>query len=428
MKRLFEQTELNGLVLKNRFLRSATWDGLADDRGACTPKMTEILAALADGGVGLIITGHAYVHPRGKHSPGQLGLDRDELIPPLTEMTETVHLKGGKIILQLGYGGFYLSKARLRKMTEPDLQEVVEAFGQASVRAQKAGFDGVQILAAHGFFLSQMLCPRYNDRTDDYGGSLENRARLLLEVLSCIRKKVGRGYPVLAKLNGRDLIEGGLILEESLQVGKWLEERSLDALEISGGLLNIANLLDHKTGENDEEAAFQNDSRAFKKTLTIPVILGGGIRSPGQAEKLLSEEYADYLSLCRPFICEPDLIHRWEKEDRRPASCISCNTCVEQIIKGEGFFCNPKKPEPAVTFFPQDQEEMPLGPPYPAGTMVQVATGLEQWESGFYPVLKIQMIRDEKIINSGLSIPLSTNDPENLLQVVKTLLEKHRQR
>ncbi|MBA4393345.1 MAG: NADH:flavin oxidoreductase, partial [Desulfobacca sp.] len=329
MTTLFEPTEINGLGLKNRFIRSATWDGLADADGGCTPEMTDVLLALAAGGVGLIITGHAYVHPDGKHSPGQLGIDKDELIPVLKEMTGKVHQKGGRIVLQLGYGGFYLSKTRVKRLTAQDLREVVKAFGRAATRARQAGFDGVQIFAAHGFFLSQLLCPRYNDRSDAYGGLLENRARLLLEVLARIREQVGRTYPVLVKVNGQDLIEGGLRLEESLQVGIWLEEKGIDAIEVSGGLLNIANLLDKKTDSEQNQASFQKESRVFKKTVGVPVILGGGIRSLPMAEKLVSDGTADYISLCRPFICEPDVINRWEKGDNRPAACISCNTCVE---------------------------------------------------------------------------------------------------
>lgn len=428
MTTLFEPTEINGLGLKNRFIRAATWDGLAGEDGSGTPLMIDLMGKLAEGGLGLMITGHAYVHPDGKHSPGQLGVYKDQLIPSLKEMTDLVHQKGGKIALQLGYGGSYLSKARLRNMTISDLQGVVKAFGQAALRARKAGFDGIQVFAAHGFFLSQLLCPRYNDRTDAYGGPLENRARLLLEVVSLIRDQVGRNYPVLVKINGRDLVERGLTIEESVQVGKWLEERGIDALEVSGGLLNIANLLDKKPDSDQEEGAFKEDSQAFKQSVGIPVILVGGIRSLAGAKKLVDEGKADYISLCRPLICEPDLINRWEKGDLRPAACISCNACVEQIIKGQGFFCAPRAPEPVETFFPEHLERISAGPPHPPGTIYQIATGLEQKDSGFFPVLKIQILYDDKSIGTGVSIPLNTDDPENLVQVIKALLEKYRQR
>ena len=200
MSELFGQSEINGMTLSNRFVRSATWDGLASDEGACTPRMNDLMAKLADGGVGMIITGHAFVHQLGWHQPWQLGIHTDELIPGLKAMTDAVHEKGGKIVVQLGYGGTYLSKSRVRRMRDQDLQEVFRAFGQAAMRAKRAGFDGVQIFAAHGFFLSQMLCPRYNDRTDEYGGNIDNRARALMEVLSSVRNTVGPAYPILVKL------------------------------------------------------------------------------------------------------------------------------------------------------------------------------------------------------------------------------------
>ena len=219
MTRLFEQSEINGMVLSNRFVRSATWEGLATDDGASTSKLVDLMARLAAGGVGLIITGHTYVRPDGQHSPWQLGIHNDEMIPGLKAITQVVHENGAKIVLQLGYGGAYLSKSRVAKMTVADIQDLVTAYGIAATRAKTAGFDGVQIFAAHGFFLSQLLCPRYNDRTDAYGGNIRNRTRALLEVLQSVRHHTGDGYPVLVKLNCRDFVENGLSLEDSLQVG-----------------------------------------------------------------------------------------------------------------------------------------------------------------------------------------------------------------
>jgi len=168
MNTLFESSSINTMSLAKRFIRSATWEGMADDDDQCTSRLIELMSKLARGGVGLIITAHTYVHQGGRHSPWQLGIDRDTLIPGLQTMTGAVHEAGGEIAVQLGYGGAYLSRSRLRSMSETDLQEVVKAYGQAATRAKEAGFDAVQIFAAHGFFLSQLLCPRYNDRTDSY--------------------------------------------------------------------------------------------------------------------------------------------------------------------------------------------------------------------------------------------------------------------
>ena len=317
MDSLFEQSEINRLILSNRFIRSATWAGMATDEGACTPGLIDLMRNLAAGDVGLIITGHAYVRQDGQHSPWQLGIHRDKLIAGLQDLTGAVHECESKIVMQLGFGGAYLSKSRVRSMDTEDFHVLAEAYGQAALRAQKAGFDGVQIFAAHGFFLSQMLCPRYNDRTDDYGGNIANRARFLVEVLDAIRRAVGRDYPVLAKLNCRDDVENGLTLEDSVTVAGMLEKAGIDAIELSGGLLNNPNIMRSKIDSGDSQAFFQAEARMFKQTVNVPLILVGGIRSYDAAKHLVDEGIAEYISMSRPFIREPGLIKRWKAGDRR---------------------------------------------------------------------------------------------------------------
>jgi 2,4-dienoyl-CoA reductase-like NADH-dependent reductase (Old Yellow Enzyme family) len=412
------------MTLLNRFVRSATWAGMATDEGACTPQLIDLVAGLADGGVGMIITGHSYVHRYGQHQPWQLGIYSDDLIPALQDMTGAIHDRGGKIVLQLGYGGAYLSKSRVRMMTPKDIREVVDAFGQAALRAKKAGFDGVQIFAAHGFFLSQLLCPRYNDRTDEYGGNIRNRARVLLEVLQAVRKTAGRDYPVLTKLNCQDFVENGLILEDSIRVGIMLEEGGIDAIELSGGLLNIASLLENKLDSEADEAPFQDAARAFKEKIRIPLILVGGIRSYSVAERLLEEGTADYISMCRPFIREPDLVNRWKAGDLRKATCISCNNCVQIAQHGKGVSCVPLEEE-VQTFFPQLSEMIPASPPHPPGTCYKVSIGLEELNANYIPVVKVQMIYNDKVSEESPSYPLGTDDHIRVNQTIINLLEQH---
>ncbi|MDH4009121.1 MAG: NADH:flavin oxidoreductase [Desulfobacterales bacterium] len=425
MKRLFEQSEINGMVLSNRFVRSATWEGLATDDGASTSKLVDLMARLAAGGVGLIITGHTYVRPDGQHSPWQLGIYKDELIPGLKAMTQGVHENGAKIVLQLGYGGAYLSKSRVAKMTVADIQDLVTAYGIAAARAKIAGFDGVQIFAAHGFFLSQLLCPRYNDRTDAYGGNIRNRARALLEVLQSVRNHTGDDYPVLVKLNCQDFVENGLSLEDSLQVGMMLDEEGIDAIELSGGLLNNPNIMQSKIDTEAVEAHFQNEARAFKEKIAVPLILVGGIRSLAVAKRLVDEGVADYISMSRPFIRDPDLINRWKAGDLMEAECISCNNCFEQIKQGKGVSCVPLAPEPVESFFPQISKTVPASPPHPPGTGYQISIGLEQWDSDFIPVAKIQMVYKGNILDRGPSFPLGSVDHQNVNKAISKLLEEY---
>ena len=424
MNTLIEQSRINGMTLSNRFVRSATWDGLATDAGACTPRMIDLMVKLADGGVGLIITGHAFVHQEGWHQPWQLGIHKDALIPGLKAMTDAVHEKRGKIVVQLGYGGAYLSKSRVRRMTVQDVQEVVKFFGQAAWRAKEAEFDGVQIFAAHGFFLSQLLCPRYNDRTDAYGGDIGNRARALIEVLLSVRNAVGPEYPVLVKLNVQDFVENGLTLEDSVRVGVMLQEGGIDAIELSGGLLNNPNLMREKISSEEDEAYFKGEAKAFREKIQVPLILVGGIRSYDVAKKLVEEGTVDYISMCRPFIREPDLINRWEAGDLRKAKCISCNNCIEQAKKGEGISCVPLEEAATESFFPQVSKEIPASPPHPAGTSYRISIGLEQWESNFVPVVKIQMAYEGRVWERSPSFPLGTEDHAKVSKAIADLLEK----
>ena len=319
MSILFEEVRINNLKLKNRFVRSATWDGLAGPGGRATPEMTNLLCDLARGGVGLIISGHAYIRPEGIASPNQLGLHEDGLVPDLAEMVQEIHRAGGVIAAQLAHAGKHAltdltrgpalapslqpdkDPELCREMTVEQIQEAVTGFGLAAKRAQEAGFDAIQIHAAHNYLLSQFLSPAYNFRTDQYGGPVENRARFLLEAVKEVRAVVGPDYPVMVKINCRDFVDSGLELEDSVKVGRALEQAGLDALEISGGVLTSRKLSPSRAGLNspDKEAYFRNEAAEFKKALSIPVILVGGNRSLSLSEKLVNE------GLLRPYLHVP---------------------------------------------------------------------------------------------------------------------------
>jgi 2,4-dienoyl-CoA reductase-like NADH-dependent reductase (Old Yellow Enzyme family) len=359
MSKLFETSEINGMKLANRFVRSATWEGMAADDGACAPKLIDLIVSLARGGVGLIITSHAYVSPEGQAGPWQLGVYKDELVSGLTEMTKAVHDNGGKIVMQLAHAGYFanpkltgqtpiapsnaegFAKGPRQEMNADEIQGVVKAYGAAAKRAQTAGFDGVQIHCAHGYLLSQFLSPAFNQRKDEYGGDILNRARALIEVLREIRQVVGKDYPVLVKMNCQDFIENGLQPEDSLQAGKMLVENGIDAIELSGGVLIGGKLSPSRMGikSEEKEAYFQNEARTFKREVNVPLILVGGNRSFQMAERIVNEGVADYISLCRPLIREPDLVNRWKSGDLSKAACVSDNMCFKPAMKGDGIYC-----------------------------------------------------------------------------------------
>ena len=251
MSKLFETTNINSMTLKNRFVRSATWEGMADEDGTCNSKMVELMRNLAKGGVGLIITGHAHVLPNGQASPFQTGIYKDAFIPGLKQVTDAVHDEGGKIVLQIAHAGCQalqrftgtepvgpsvfenMGKTICREITHEEIDEIVKAFGKAAERAKYAGFDGIQIHGAHGYLFSQFLSPFYNKRSDEYGGSLENRARPLLDAYREIRNTVGDDYPVLLKVNSKDYVDNGLDTVDMTIVASIFQNDGIDAIELS---------------------------------------------------------------------------------------------------------------------------------------------------------------------------------------------------
>jgi 2,4-dienoyl-CoA reductase-like NADH-dependent reductase (Old Yellow Enzyme family) len=358
MPQLFERTVLAGMTLENRFVRSATWTGLAGDDGSCTKALTDFYENLAKGGVGLAITGHAYVHKNGQAGPRQLGADDNRHVKGLGELAKTFQGNGGKIAVQLSHAGCYaesgLSKHPVWAVSCPcgggnaaveldgkTIDDLVCAFGEAAGRVREAGFDAVQIHGAHGYLISQFLSPYYNKRTDDYGGSLENRLRFPLRVIDAVIRETGPDFPVLCKINARDHLPGGIDTVESFLIARRLVEAGISAVEISGGTRESGAFRSSRTGILDEkdEAYFRDAAGAFRSRLNIPLILVGGVRSLYVAERLVGEGIADYIALSRPLIREPGLVNRWKNGDRERALCVSDNLCLKEGLKGGGIRC-----------------------------------------------------------------------------------------
>lgn len=356
---LFKSTTINGMTLANRFVRSATWEGMATEDGRVTPKLIETMMALAAGGVGLIISGHAYVAKNGQASPWQLGIYEDSLIDGLKAMTDAVHAAGGRIVAQLAHAGHFalekaidtppvvvsnfdgLSQISRTELSLADIQDLKKTYVDAARRARSAGFDGIQLHSAHGYLLSQFLSPWFNRRSDNYGGTIDNRVRIHAETIRAIRKTVGTDYPLLVKMNCEDFSEGGLTVAESIAAAGQMVDIGLDAIELSGGLLTGGKLSPSRPNINqsEKEAYFKDAARAFKKALDVPLILVGGIRSIEVAEKLIDAGTADYFSMSRPLIREPGLINRWRSGDRTRARCLSDNLCFRPGMTGKGIYC-----------------------------------------------------------------------------------------
>ena len=357
---LFQPSVINQTRLKNRFICSSTWLGKANHDGSCSPMLINAISGVSKNEIGLYLSEMSFVSQNGQCANNQLGIYGDKLLPGLRQLAEEVHRFNTPVVMQLVHGGLFsmpvltgqepmgpsiLQKADGnigREMTNEDINETIAAFKEAAIRAQKAGFDGAQVHAAHGWLLSQFLSPFFNRRTDEYGGRLENRSRFVLEIIRSIKDATGDQFLLLVKINSEDMLPGGFSIEEMLQVCTYLEKVGVDAIEISGG--TIAALLTGDINNSFSPATrnpvyYREAAERFKEKIKVPLILVGGIRSFETADELVKTGTADYISLCRPLIREPDLIKRWKSGDLRPSECISDSACFQPGMEGKGVYC-----------------------------------------------------------------------------------------
>ncbi len=352
MKNLFDQTAINGMALKNRFIRSALWMKAANPDGHVTDTLCDIYETLAKGGTGLIITGYACVSDEEQPNPGMLGIYDDSFIDEYRRLTDKVHAAGSKIALQIVFGGSQSHHPERDKMnilapsvvenrvtglcpkeaSKADIKRIVTMFGDAAARAKAAGFDAVQIHGAHGYFLSAFLTPYYNRRTDEYNGDIHSRARIIYETYEAVRKRVGKDFPVMIKLNFDDFMDKGegLVFEEALKVFTRLDEMGMDLFEVSAtnessgkGLAPART----KISVLDKQSYFREATAKIAEKISAPVILMGGNRNVELMTDILNHTKIQYVSLARPLLCEPDLVNTWEIDPGYKPKCVSCNQC-----------------------------------------------------------------------------------------------------
>ena len=323
MKTIFDEVKLNHLTLKNRIVRSATWEALADTQGAPVGEQINIYDELAAGGVGMVITGFTSVDANDSYFGGMARISDDALGKKWTQVAEVAHRHQVPIIMQLAMGEFVRDGRRIEPddLTVEQVHEIVCLFGDAGARAKAADFDGVQIHAAHGFYLSRFISPAYNTRTDEYGGSVSGRASILTEILADIKKKAP-GIHVTMKINCSDFIHGGLSPEDALETILIMEKAGLDSVEISGNGTSVAGI---RAGR--DEGYFLPFAKELKNVSSLPIILVGGYRSIECMNDAIEKDGIDMISLSRPLIREPNLIKRWKEGDTAPAKCVSCNAC-----------------------------------------------------------------------------------------------------
>lgn len=383
MSVLFTPIELGNVQIKNRFIHSATYEVMALETGEVSDKLIKRYQNLAKGEVGLIIPGYMYVHPLGRCYKYQTGIHNDNMIPGLRKLVEAVHQEGGKIAFQLAHGGRQTTKAMIgqtplgpsskgrdpfnfvkpKEMSADQIQEVIQAFGIAANRAVEAGADGIQLHAAHGYLINQFISPFFNHRKDEWGGSDVNRFHFLKEVISEVRKVLPQGMPVLVKLNTNDYTKPeGITPSLAVKYAGWLSDLEINGLEISCGspiysFMNMCRgdvpldefvyglpfwkrpmgkmMLKSMVGKYDFEGGYNLEAaRMIKPVLgKIPLFVVGGLRKVAEMREAIEKEYADCISMSRPFIREPFIVKKIREEKAEAVACVSCNRCLVAVAR-----------------------------------------------------------------------------------------------
>ncbi|MBW1892531.1 MAG: NADH:flavin oxidoreductase [Deltaproteobacteria bacterium] len=385
---VFEESKIGSIRLNNRVIRSATTLGLGDPNGNPTKELGDAYAELAMGGVGAIITGFSIVQKNGVPGiPNALLIDQDDQVRAYRKMSEAAHLHNTPIIMQIGHAGRQTRRAITgekpvapspvpdkvydeetpRALTDLEINDIIQNFIKAIERARDSGYDGVQLHVAHGYLLSAFLSSDTNRREDQWGGSLENRFRIVREIYEGARKRVG-DYPILVKVNGYDFQSNGMRVEEMAQIATMLENVGCDAIEVSSGIANDG-FATSRVPEIPTEAILEfhfkyKDSpyivkkllpvfapllvdrpepiynynvcaaETIKQHVGIPVIVVGGIRNLHDIEQIIGRNMADYVSMGRPFIIEPDIVSKFKEESQKSSECISCAFCLLALAEG----------------------------------------------------------------------------------------------
>lgn len=375
--RPFETGRLGPLTLRNRFVKAATFEGLAPG-GRVSDPLVDFHRAFAEGGVGMTTLAYCAVSEDGQGAPNEIVV-REESLPGLSRLVDAVHAAGAAAAIQLGHAGPVaagtgragLAPSRVfapqalrftRPAGEDDLARVIGDFARAARLAADAGFDALELHFGHGYLVSAFLSPRLNRRRDAWGGALEGRARLAREVATAVREAVGSRVAVTAKLNMADGVAGGLWLDESVRAARLLEaDGALDALELTGGS-SFQNPMYMFRGEAPieemarafpralrlgfrltarrfmpsypfSEAYFLPYARQFREALRLPLILLGGVSRLDTAERALALGF-EFVALGRALLREPDLVRRWRGGDTAESLCVHCNRCIPTIYRG----------------------------------------------------------------------------------------------
>ncbi len=324
-------------------------DSMAE-KGMVSEREIELYRALGEGEIGLIISHGLYPTRDGQCSPGQLSVHTDDAIPSLARLTGVVHQGGGRIAAQILHGGWMCSAqvtglapvgpseivhprsgVTVRQLSSDEILEMVDDYARAAGRIVEAGFDAIQLHGAHSWLLSAFLSPATNRRQDEWGGSAIKRARFVREIYRAMRRVVGPEYPILIKLGIKDYHPEGKPTQEGIDVALMLQQDGFDGIEVSEGLEED---FFHHIRRDAMAPYYVEECRQARKSLSLPLVLVGGMRSLTEMQGILDSGVADAVSLCRPFIMEPHLVRDLREHRSAGSLCTSCNKCMGTMGQG----------------------------------------------------------------------------------------------
>jgi 2,4-dienoyl-CoA reductase-like NADH-dependent reductase (Old Yellow Enzyme family) len=350
----------NGTVIPNRLCKSAMTEGLADKLDQPSPELIQLYKTWSQGGTGLHITGNVMVDKRYLERAGNVVLEDDKALSLFKDWAEQGTSGGNHLWVQLNHPGRQCPKmvnrqplspsdvqlsmlgnfGKPRAMEESDIEEVIARFIESAKLVKQAGFTGVQIHCAHGYLLSQFLSPKINQRQDQWGGSLENRARIIRRIIVGVREVVGADFPIGVKLNSADFQKGGFSLEDCITVASWLGEDGVDLLEISGGTYEQLSLIgveptDIRESTRKREAYFIEYAEKIKQSAKIPVMITGGFRSRDVMERAIESGEVDIIGLARPLCTDPNCSAKLIQQSIDSVDCYE-----DKLVLGKGFWGN----------------------------------------------------------------------------------------
>ncbi|MEP6841521.1 MAG: FAD-dependent oxidoreductase, partial [Bradyrhizobium sp.] len=360
--KLFAPGKIGSLELPNRVVFAATSSELADKDGFVGDDLVEYYAERARGGAGLLVVEATYVEQEGKRLHHNAMLHDDCFIPGLRKVVDATHAEGAKIALQLNHGGresipdvsgsVPLAPSPIpsqftgvgdavipKELTVGEIDRIVERFAEAARRSRDAGFDAVELHAAHGYLIGEFLSPDSNKREDAYGGSVQGRAYFCVRLIEAIKARLGADYPVIVRMNGRDHVRHGLELDDAVEMAAMFEAAGADSISVSGGV-HASRPYMVVPGMSVDRGCYVSYGDAIRKRVTVPVMVVGRINTPELAEQILEDGQADFICLSRALIADPHFPAKARAgRVETIAPCIACNECIATVHRHKGLAC-----------------------------------------------------------------------------------------